>query len=698
MEYLSLNNESVGTVQNLTVLGGLSMNDSHITEVGNINGVSIENLESLVGTVETDVATNTSNISTNTSNISTNTVNISANTSTLSNQLALINANSAGITANAGSISTNASDISSIGSRNAVDGYAGLDSNAKLPTSVFPLTAIVQVFTASSQVDMLALTTEEGDVVVRTDESKSYMRNSGVVGDMTDFTLLMTPPDSVTSVNAQTGTVSLVTGDIPESSNLYYTDARVESYLDGGTSTPTFASLTVTGNQIIEGNITHEDNVYIHHSNPTVKFKPDADTETGYIKFNNTSDDEKGSITFDYNTNKLSLTADSTYFNGVNHFEDATSNFFGNALDSTDYSSGGIQICKDATSAIWLSMVREGNYIWGIGTDYNTNNFAIHKSVSTTESSNTSPVMSIDTAGACTIPGDVSTGPLTVSNDDATNGNGISYDMALMKARWLNSSSSLSDAVRLEAYKPVNGTASFQFRVKTAKTGVGLSDALVVSEDQYLGVAVDPSYPLHVKNTANGYKGMFTDGTRSIGIYTNSGSQYCGIGTFSNNDLEFWTNNGSTQMTLTTGGDMTCTGYALQSDACTACIYNGSKAGLSCTTSGTLIFITDGSGWSSNMTADPTNSRITITQAGYYKLSLHYCGSSSGSPGVELRFHKNGTDINSNIGTIVTNQAGYSLTYVTSLAVSDYIQVYGYGQGSTKTLNTQRLQLVVENV
>ena len=64
-------------------------------------------------------------------------------------------------------------------------------------------------------------------------------------------------------------------------------------------------------------------------------------------------------------------------------------------------------------------------------------------------------------------------------------------------------------------------------------------------------VTLTRSYPLHVKNTANGYEGMFTDGTRSFGIYINSGSQYCGIETVSNNDLEFGTNNGSTQMTLT---------------------------------------------------------------------------------------------------------------------------------------------------
>ena len=45
------------------------------------------------------------------------------------------------------------------------------------------------------------------------------------------------------------------TDDLSEgATNLYYTDARVESYLDGGTSTPTFASATVSGDLTVDTN------------------------------------------------------------------------------------------------------------------------------------------------------------------------------------------------------------------------------------------------------------------------------------------------------------------------------------------------------------------------------------------------------------------------------------------------------------
>ena len=72
-----------------------------------------------------------------------------------------------------------------------------------------PATAITSVQTAVSQVAMLALTTEEGDVVVRSDESKTYMHNGGTAGTMADFTLLATPTDAVSSVDGATGVITL---------------------------------------------------------------------------------------------------------------------------------------------------------------------------------------------------------------------------------------------------------------------------------------------------------------------------------------------------------------------------------------------------------------------------------------------------------------------------------------------------------
>ena len=68
--------------------------------------------------------------------------------------------------------------------------------------------ALTTVLTAANQTAHLALTTQEGDVVVRSDEKKTYVRNSGTAGTMADFTLLETPTDAVTSVNSNTGAIT----------------------------------------------------------------------------------------------------------------------------------------------------------------------------------------------------------------------------------------------------------------------------------------------------------------------------------------------------------------------------------------------------------------------------------------------------------------------------------------------------------
>ena len=68
--------------------------------------------------------------------------------------------------------------------------------------------ALTTVQTASSQSAQLALTAEAGDVVVRSDENKTYMHNGGSAGNMNDYTLLATPTDAVLSVNGVTGAIT----------------------------------------------------------------------------------------------------------------------------------------------------------------------------------------------------------------------------------------------------------------------------------------------------------------------------------------------------------------------------------------------------------------------------------------------------------------------------------------------------------
>lgn len=112
--------------------------------------------------------------------------------------------------------------------KGSASGVAPLDSNSLIASSYLPPVAITTVAVYVSEVAMLAATTEEGDVGVRSDENKSYMHNSGSAGTMADWTELQTPTDSVLSVNGEVGTVVLTTGDVGvDADSNYVTDTQL---------------------------------------------------------------------------------------------------------------------------------------------------------------------------------------------------------------------------------------------------------------------------------------------------------------------------------------------------------------------------------------------------------------------------------------------------------------------------------------
>ena len=107
-------------------------------------------------------------------------------------------------------------------------GVATLDAGGKVLTSQIPALAISTTTVVANEIEQLAVVAQEGDVVIRTDLNESYINNGGTAGNMSDYTKILTPIDSILSVNGKTGIVVLNTDDIDEgSTNLYYTDARV---------------------------------------------------------------------------------------------------------------------------------------------------------------------------------------------------------------------------------------------------------------------------------------------------------------------------------------------------------------------------------------------------------------------------------------------------------------------------------------
>lgn len=121
-----------------------------------------------------------------------------------------------------------------IASKGSASGLASLGADGKLTSSQIPAIAIVDTFVVSSEVAMLALTVQTGDVAVRTDLNKSFILKGTDGSVLADWQELLTPTDAVTSVNGQSGVVTLDSDDISEgSTNVYYTEARFDTSFSG---------------------------------------------------------------------------------------------------------------------------------------------------------------------------------------------------------------------------------------------------------------------------------------------------------------------------------------------------------------------------------------------------------------------------------------------------------------------------------
>ncbi|WP_082921149.1 hypothetical protein [Rhodococcus sp. HS-D2] len=94
------------------------------------------------------------------------------------------------------------------------NGVATLDAGGKVNQSQLPSITITEVFTVATEAAMVALVADEGDVAIRTDLNKSFIHNGGTAGTAADWSELLTPTAGVSSVNGQTGavTVSAVPG------------------------------------------------------------------------------------------------------------------------------------------------------------------------------------------------------------------------------------------------------------------------------------------------------------------------------------------------------------------------------------------------------------------------------------------------------------------------------------------------------
>ena len=96
-----------------------------------------------------------------------------------------------------------------IPSGNQIIDWTSAVANKSIHSSNLPAIALSTIQVANSEQAMLGLTTQTGDVVVRSDLNETFIRNTTNTGTgMAAFTKLATPTDAVTSVDGSVGAVT----------------------------------------------------------------------------------------------------------------------------------------------------------------------------------------------------------------------------------------------------------------------------------------------------------------------------------------------------------------------------------------------------------------------------------------------------------------------------------------------------------
>jgi len=131
--------------------------------------------------------------------------------------------------------------------KDAANGIAGLDSNGKLSATQLPPLAINDTFVVASEAAMLAVAAQIGDIATRTDTVTSYVLAAEPASTLSNWVELLAT-GAVVSVNGLTGAVVLSTTAISEGANLYYTDARVASWVGANAAALLAAIKTVDDN------------------------------------------------------------------------------------------------------------------------------------------------------------------------------------------------------------------------------------------------------------------------------------------------------------------------------------------------------------------------------------------------------------------------------------------------------------------
>ena len=136
-----------------------------------------------------------------------------------------------------------------------------LDESGKLDTSILPAIAVTDTFVIATQIEMLALTAQVGDVAVRTDLNRSFILKTADASIVSNWQELLTPTDAVLSVAGKTGIVTLTSADVGlgnvtnESKEIMFTNPTftgipIAPTADAGTNTTQIATTKFVTNAV----------------------------------------------------------------------------------------------------------------------------------------------------------------------------------------------------------------------------------------------------------------------------------------------------------------------------------------------------------------------------------------------------------------------------------------------------------------
>lgn len=113
-----------------------------------------------------------------------------------------------------------------------------LDASGKLDVSVLPQLAIVDVVEAASDAEMITKAVQKGDICLRSDApAGAFILAGNDPKILANWKRIPVPANAVLSVNGKVGVVTLSTNDIAEGSKLYFTNARVASFMQDANNT-----------------------------------------------------------------------------------------------------------------------------------------------------------------------------------------------------------------------------------------------------------------------------------------------------------------------------------------------------------------------------------------------------------------------------------------------------------------------------